>query len=218
MKDLEKIGVKNMAVLPHGVDVNTFNQKYFDSAFRNNYNGKVIFLFVGRLVWEKNLKQMAKVFNNLYENRNDFELLIVGTGPAEEGLRSILPQAKYLGFKSGIELSTIYASADVFVFPSDTETFGNVTIEAMSSGLPCLVANGGGSADIVRHNVDGFKFKANSFDEFLYYANMLIENPELRQEFKESALIRSKNFTWEAVHERMIEHYQESIDKFKKLK
>lgn len=211
-KDLERIGVENLKVLPHGVDTKVFNHQFYSPDLKSEYNGKTTFLYVGRLVWEKNLKQMAKVFNALYADRNDFELLIVGTGPAEQGLKEMLPNAKFLGFKKGVELSTIYASADVFVFPSDTETFGNVTIEAMASGLPCLVADGGGSGDIVRQNIDGFKFKADSYREFYNYASLLISNPDIRTKFKENAIIRSQNFSWEAVHETMIGYYEHEIE------
>ncbi|MCX6148295.1 MAG: glycosyltransferase family 1 protein [Candidatus Kapabacteria bacterium] len=211
-KDLEKIGVENMKVLPHGVDSKVFSHKFYTPELKDQYDGKTIFLYVGRLVWEKNLKQMAKVFNALYSERNDFELLIVGTGPAEEGLKQLIPQAKFLGFKKGIELSKIYASADIFVFPSDTETFGNVTIEAMSSGLPCLVANGGGSGDIVRQNIDGFKFKADSFKEFYDYSNHLLDFPEIRKDFRENAIIRSENFSWDSVHSTMIDYYKQEIE------
>ncbi|MFY8161072.1 MAG: glycosyltransferase [Candidatus Kapaibacteriota bacterium] len=209
--DLENIGIENMKVLPHGVDFNTFNTKFYNPEFKTQFSNKFTFLYVGRLVWEKNLKLMASVFNDLYNVRNDFELLIVGTGPADEKLKELLPNAKFLGFKTGRELSEIYASSDVFVFPSDTETFGNVTIEALASGLPCIVANGGGSADIIIDDFNGLKFEACSHEEFTNSVIKLLDNEEKFIELKSNSIKSSKQYSWEVVHETMITYYQELI-------
>lgn len=212
MKDLEDIGVENMEVLPHGVDNKIFNQDYFDPFFKTQYGGKTLFLYVGRLVWEKNLRLMAEVFNQLYSNRYDFELLIVGTGPAEEELKQILPKAQYLGFKKGKELSTIYASCDALIFPSDTETFGNVTLEAMASGICVLVADGGGSVDIVNEGKNGLKFHPHSFSELYQKANLLLDDPFLRLVLRSNALDRADKFTWEAIHTQMLDYYKTLIE------
>lgn len=211
LDELEELEIENMEVLNHGVDFKIFNPNYKNNNLKTKFDNKTLFLYVGRLVWEKNLKLMAKVFSKLYNERNNFELLIVGTGPAESGLKEILPQAKYLGFKTGSELSEIYASSDVFVFPSDTETFGNVTIEALASGLPCLVANGGGSADIIKHNYNGLRFKADSFEEFYTMTLNLLDDKILYCNLQKNAIESSHTFSWDVIHNNLIEHYKQQI-------
>ncbi len=215
LDQLNEMGIENMEVLSHGVDNTIFNTKFYNEEVRDNYlendSNKTIFLYVGRLVWEKNLKLMAEVFNKLYETRDDFEFLIVGAGPAELELKELLPKAKYLGFKTGRELSEIYASCDSFVFPSDTETFGNVTVEAMASGLVPIVANGGGSADIVQHQINGLKFKADSFDDFFKNLVLSLDDKNSHSQLKINAIKSSNSYNWENIHNKMIDSYEDVI-------
>lgn len=215
LDQLNEMGIENLEVLPHGVDSTIFNTNFYNKEIREKYitneNKKTVFLYVGRLVWEKNLRLMAEVFNKLYETRDDFEFLIVGSGPAETELKELLPKAQYLGFKTGRELSEIYASCDSFVFPSDTETFGNVTVEAMSSGLVPIVANGGGSADIVTHLFNGLKFKADSFDDFFMNLVLSLDSKNLHSQLKNNAIESAKDYNWANIHSKMIDSYEEVI-------
>jgi phosphatidylinositol alpha 1,6-mannosyltransferase len=91
----------------------------------------------------------------------------VGDGPAMEGLKKLLPDAKYTGFLTGDELATAYASSDIFFFPSDTETFGNVTLEAMTSGLPCIVADAIGSKSLVEDGKNGYLVPVEDSGKFV---------------------------------------------------
>ena len=104
-------------------------------------DGTPVAIYAGRLVKEKDIETLIKAHEILKAKNIGFKLVFIGDGPLREELASKLPDAILAGFKSGEELSRAYASADIFVFPSTTESFGNVVLEAQASGLPCVVAS-----------------------------------------------------------------------------
>ena len=106
-------------------------------------------LFASRLVWEKNLLTLVGIYHEIRERELPYNLIIAGDGYAMDTLEEKMPGAYFLGNLSHDELSRLYASSDVFVFPSISETYGNVVAEAMASGLPCVIANGGGSKEFI---------------------------------------------------------------------
>ena len=111
-------------------------------------------------------------------------------------LAEALPDAGFLGYLTGEELATIYASADIFVFPSTTDTFGNVVIEAQASGLPVIVSDLGGPKELIEHGVDGLITKALDATKFAEAIRCLAENPERRQEMSRNARNRVINRSW----------------------
>jgi len=202
-------GIRNVQFLPHGIDVSAFHKAFASRTPRKEVVGedehtKTILLYVGRLVWEKNIRLMAEAVRPLLRTRKDAGLVIVGTGPAEAELRALLPEAHFLGFRSGRELSELYASSDIFVFPSDTETFGNVTLEALASGLPCVVADAGGSADLVQNGDNGFKVFPNDVSAFRAAIVRLLDDVELRKQMAEKAFHSAQQSSWDGVLERML--------------
>jgi len=90
---------------------------------------------VGRLVWEKDLRDLAEAYRIIISKKEDVVFVLAGDGHVRDKLKSMMSKALFLGYKSGNELSTIYASSDIFIFPSTTETFGNVTLEAMANWI-----------------------------------------------------------------------------------
>ncbi len=180
----------------------------------NTAHGKVV-LYVGRLVWEKNLRVFVEAVTPLLESRDDVAVAIVGTGPIESELRRLLPKAHFLGFQTGAALSESYASSDVFFFPSDTETFGNVTIEALASGLPCVVANAGGSADLVQHGINGFALPmahdnndAAAISRARHALETLLDDTAQRQRMAHAALLTAKHYRWDAIVSRLYGIYE----------
>jgi phosphatidylinositol alpha 1,6-mannosyltransferase len=109
--------------------------------------------------------------------------LIGGEGPALEEMKEMMPDAEFAGFLKGEELARAYASSDLFFFPSETETFGNVTLEAMASGLPCIVADATGSKSLVEHGVNGYLAETDKPDDFYNYIEKLIVDSELRKKW-----------------------------------
>ncbi len=119
LDELRSHGIKNLQYVPHGVDLEIFSPSHFSGPWKSKLGieGKTVLLFVGRLVWEKDLKTLAKTFQILSGRRNDFVLVIAGDGPIRKELQLMMPSAIFLGNQRGKDLSTTYASSDIFAFP-----------------------------------------------------------------------------------------------------
>jgi glycosyltransferase involved in cell wall biosynthesis len=193
-----RIGALNR--IGHGIDCEKFSPARRSDPMRKIYapNGETLLLYVGRLAPEKNLDVMLKTCSELQTNRNDFKLLIVGDGPSKSWLeKQNTPNVILLGYKSGEELSTIYASADIFVFPSSSETFGNVILEAMSSGLPVIAANAGGVKDSLQHMHNGLAFRPGDYMEMAGCIEKLMDDPHLTVELALKARSYALCHSWE---------------------
>ena len=131
------------------------------------------------------------------KNLFNCNFIIAGDGTARESLEKKMPKAFFLGYLGHEKLATVYASSDVFFFPSVTETFGNVVLEAMATGLPCVIADRGGSKDFIRQGVNGFK--CNPFDakDFLNRIVEIIEHPDLAEQFTKAGIETAKKYVWE---------------------
>ena len=167
--------------------------------------------FVGRLRVEKNVRLLADLEKKLLENgKTNFRFLIVGEGNEREWLEKNLQNAEFTGFLDGEQLAEAYANMDVFVFPSDTDTFGNVVQEANASGVPSIVTNLGGPKFIVQPNKTGFI--AENLDDFVKYSIDLMDSPEklaiMKRNSREFALSRS----WDAVFESVYDAYQTAVE------
>lgn len=164
--------------------------------------------FVSRLVWEKDLQTFVDVVKKL---GSSVKPLIVGDGPARKELESMLPEAHFTGFITDGELYRAYASSDIFLFPSDTETFGNVTLEAMSSGLPCVVADATGSRSLVESGVNGYLAPPRDTKEFAACVNKIAEDDELREKMGKAARQKALVYSWENVNGKLLENYREAL-------
>jgi|AntAceMinimDraft_18_1070375.scaffolds.fasta_scaffold23390_1 glycosyltransferase involved in cell wall biosynthesis len=209
-------GMSNAISLPWGVDFEKFNDSFRSEKLRNQIlkqGKKFIILCVCRLTWEKDLRTLSKAYNLLKQKRKDFVMVIAGDGPARKELESLMPGAIFFGHVEGIKFSQIYASSDIFAFPSTTETFGNVTIEAMASGLVPVVANAGGSKSLVKDNDNGFLTKPRDYQDFEKKINILLDDDGLRQRMRKNALRFSKDFTWEKVFDKLLKIYKDFLNK-----
>jgi phosphatidylinositol alpha 1,6-mannosyltransferase len=135
--------------------------------------------------------------------------MVVGDGPAGEELKRILPDAVYTGFLTGEELARSYANSDIFFFPSDTETFGNVTLEAMASGLPCVAADAVGSKSLVDHGQNGYLAPVHKSDRFYSYIETLVLDPELRKQMSDSSVEKAKEYSWENINGMLLSYYEQ---------
>lgn len=204
----------SLKIWARGVDTELFHPSKRDLAWRRELgfgDDDVVFTFISRLVWEKNLKLFAGVIQKLHKKYPHVKSMIVGDGPAGDEMQEMLPDTRFTGFMTGENLARSYASSDVFFFPSDTETFGNVTLEAMASGLPCLVADAAGSKSLVTHNVNGFLIPVEDEEKFLESAEALATNKELRKRMGEASLERSKNYTWSKINSGLLKCYTEVL-------
>ena len=200
LEELHEHGIKNLIHIPHGVDMTSFSPTNRSEAWRSSILGddpnRVIVTFVSRLVWEKNPMVLVNAWKHL-NNKGCAKLVIVGDGPAKAKLEQLLPEAHFTGKLSGSPLFEAYASSDIFVFPSVTETFGNVTVEAMASGLPAICAIAGGARDIVIPGKNGLLFDADKPIELAQAIDELVTNPQLRLQMSKAALESVKRFRWD---------------------
>lgn len=209
---LQAAGIRNTVVLPHGVDCRAFSPRFRSAGWRQPFgDGHVVLLCVGRLVWEKNLRLLAQALRTLYAQRTDFAFIFVGDGPVRQVLQAQLPRAYFLGTQTGDALATAYASSDALVFPSATETFGNVTLEAMASGLPCVVANAGGSADVVQPGATGLHFRAASAPDLVRQIQRVLDEPALRRQLGQQALAYARTQDWDVVLSRQQQLYAQAV-------
>lgn len=166
-KQLTQRGIapEKIRPLPRWVDTEAFSPRKRDGALWRRYglNGDVKILYVGRLSKEKNLDWLADAFIDATEARVPAHMVIVGDGPYQKALQEKLSgyPVLFTGYLQGEALSALYASADLFVFPSTTDTFGNVVLEAQASGLPVIVSDEGGPQELMQHGETGYIIKAN---------------------------------------------------------
>ncbi len=190
------IPAAKIAILPRGLDTTLFHPSRRDPAFwveRGAVPGSTVLLYVGRISKEKDLDVIVNAWSRLKEGSRGREiadwklkiencrLALVGDGPFLPELHILLPDAIFTGYLAGIELARAYASADVFLFPSTTDTFGNVIIEALASGLPCVVSDQGGPKDLIENCVTGFVTHALDVADFTDSTERLISDPKMRQ-------------------------------------
>lgn len=186
-----------LELFPRGVDT-----ALFDPARRRRVDGPVRLLYVGRLAIEKNLAWLER----FGQARPDLELVIVGDGPERERLAAALPHATFTGFLQGDALAQAYADADLFAFPSQTETFGNVVLEAQAAGLPAVVADRGGPAEIIEPQVSGLV--ADSHEAFAAHLERLAGDPALRAAMGRAARQRALQRSWAGVFDGLLQQYR----------
>ena len=197
-----------------GVDTERFHPRHRDPAWRDALGvggDEVLVTFVGRLVWEKGLRVFADVAEGLAQQGLRARSLIVGNGPARADLEARLPQTIFAGHLAGDALSRAYASSDVFLFPSDTETFGNVTLEAMASGLPTVCADATGSSELVQHGTTGYLAPPGHSATFLDYTARLVRDAGLRARMGAHALECAERYGWDAVLDRLLGYYHDVL-------
>jgi glycosyltransferase involved in cell wall biosynthesis len=190
-----------LKLFPRGLDTELFNPGRRDPAFWDKFgsgNGEVRLLYVGRVSREKDLDVLANAYRMLREEKLPVQLFVVGHGPYAEALAETLPDAYFTGYLTGKELAAAYASADIFVFPSTTDTFGNVIIEAQASGVPVIVSDSGGPKELVEDQSTGLVTKSHDVNDFARAIRTLIADPQLRQRMGERARESVVNLTWPA--------------------
>ncbi|MBK8812665.1 MAG: glycosyltransferase [Acidobacteria bacterium] len=187
-----------------GVDTEIFSPEK-----RTINDGIVRFGFCGRLRAEKNVRLLADLERKLLDaGKTNFRFLIIGEGNERDFLEKSMKQADFTGFLEGEALSEAYANMDVFIFPSDTDAFGNVVQEANAAAVPCIVTDQGGPKFIVQEGTTGHV--AHSLDDFVKYSIELLDDPEklaaMKKASREFALSRS----WDAVFDKVYEAYAEA--------
>lgn len=207
----------NVSLWSRGVDAERFNPSRSSSSWRQRYQigrDEFVVLFVSRLVREKDLATLGAVFNSLGDERK-VRCVVVGDGPDRAMIEARSPKAIFTGFLEGDQLAEAYASSDLFVFPSFTETFGNVTLEAMASGLPVVCADATGNRSLVVNGETGFLVPAGDIGEFLSRIRQLRGDAALRRQFGDAARARSLKYSWDQAMLRMLLSYLQLANRSK---
>ena len=208
--DLTQHGVRaRFENLDQAIDATRFMPgRRSDEVRRVLGGGKKVILWVGRMSPEKGLDFLALAYDRLRRRRDDAQLVLVGDGPYREQLTGLLPGASFLGFRTGEELATIYASADVFVFPARAETFGQVLLEAAASGLPSVVTAGIGVDENVAPDKTALVVPPGDASGFVAALERLLDDEPLRQRMGLAARDRALQRSWPATFSHMREVYR----------
>ncbi len=197
----------NIDVMPRGINREKFNPDFRDREMWNSYNrnGSFKFIYAGRVSKEKNIEVMLKAFTALIGTGCDADLIIVGDGPQRDELQLKYndPQIVFTGYLYGEELAKAYASADLFVFPSLTDTFGNVVLEAHASGLPAIVSNEGGPQEIVESHESGIVVGARTPAEMFEAMRRIVTDKDLYERLKANAACKAEDSRWEYALEKL---------------
>lgn len=190
-----------------GVDTDLFKPER-----RDRVGGKFTIGYVGRLTVEKNIGFLAELNEALTRyGMTNFRFSVVGQGAEEAWLKSRMTSADFHGVLKEQALARAYANMDVFVFPSRTDTFGNVVLEALASGVPAIVTDAGGPRFIVRAGETGFV--ARNLEDFVFHVRHLAEQPQRLQALREAARAYALDFSWERIFAGMYEDYRRELHK-----
>jgi glycosyltransferase involved in cell wall biosynthesis len=190
---------EKLKILPRGLDTDLFNPTRRDLKFwpgSGAYGKEVRLLYVGRISREKDLDVLAAAYKKIRKAGHPVKLYLVGDGPYAEALAATLPDAVFLGYLTGEKLAKAYASADAFVFPSTTDTFGNVVLEAQASGLPVIVSDIGGPKELVDDGRTGFVTKAHDPEDFARAIERISGDASLRARMGEEARRQVIDRSW----------------------
>ena len=201
-------------VCPGGVDVEAFHPR--NRRADASPGRPPVILYVGRISVEKNLKWYADVLQRLRAQGVEFTARFVGDGPYRQELQGLLPWAEFTGYLRGDDLTRAFASADVFAFPSRTDTFGNVVVEAMASGLPCVVADPCGPGETVRPGVNGFV--APGAEAFAERLAQLAGQEELRRAMGLRSREMAEGYAWDAIFDELWARYEDLHHRRHKLR
>ena len=205
-KTLSENGFLNLKVVSRGVDTSLFNMSKRDPDLRKAWGAtdqSQVMISVGRMAPEKNLEQVLKTFEALKLLGTDLKLVMVGDGPLREQFQLKYPEIIFPGMLVQSELAKYYASADLFVFPSQTETFGNVTLEALASGIPVLAFDCAAARDWVKTGVNGWLVPENDPDGFARKAVEIFNTKNLLSQVTQSTRQQIVRLDWDQIAEQV---------------
>lgn len=215
--ELSEHGVERLALWQRGVDIEQFNPEYESQDMRSHLTQGVpnspLLLYVGRLSAEKEIEAIKPVLESIPNAR----LALVGDGPHRNQLEAFFAGTPtfFAGYMSGTALSSAFASADAFMFPSRTETLGLVLLEAMAAGCPVVAAGTGGITDIVEDGENGYLFDPNDEDGAIAATQRLFHNANERETVRLQARQEAERWGWEAATRQLEQYYSGVLNKGK---
>jgi glycosyltransferase involved in cell wall biosynthesis len=203
---------RDVRIWSRGIDRTMFTPDRRDLGWRRSIgigDDEIVLLFVGRLVKEKAIGVVAELHDALKARDVPHRVMIVGDGPARPQFEARMPEGIFTGFFNGPDLARAYASSDIFFNPSQTETFGNVTLEAMAAGLPTVCLRATGSSNLVDDGTSGYLVEPGDIGQAADRVEALIAEPALRRTMSLAARKRSAAYSWDAVMDELVGHYRD---------
>jgi glycosyltransferase involved in cell wall biosynthesis len=208
---INRFGVRHTGLWTRGVDPARFHPRFRSAAYRARFGvgaDDLLVSYIGRLAREKDVGRLLRAWEAVRPERGNAQLVLVGQGPMAEGLRRRpLPGVHLGGLLNGDELAEAYASADLFVFPSSTETFGNSLLEAMASGLPSLAVEAGGVMEFARHERNAWLARAQDTQSLTDGLRQLLADADLRRRLAEGGLATAAGRRWDVIYDRLLDDY-----------
>ncbi|MFN8653564.1 MAG: glycosyltransferase family 1 protein [Gemmatimonadales bacterium] len=210
---LRQRGVRHTGLWTRGVDPRHFHPRFRSEAYRARFGvgpDDLLVTYIGRLAREKDIQRLVRSWEAVRSERGNAQLVLVGQGPMAEGLRRRpVPGVHLTGLLSGDALSEAYASADLFIFPSQTETFGNSLLEAMASGLPSLAVAAGGVQEFARDGQNALLVDPREGRSLTEGLSRLLRDAGLRTRLAEGGLATAAERNWDAIYDQLIADYAE---------
>ncbi len=216
LRRLDLLGFENLQPLGRGVDTQLFTPEKRCQELRRQWGASEVdpvILYVGRIAAEKNLKLFAKSTNQLREKYPNLQCVIVGDGPEKEAFQKDLPFAHFVGTQQGEDLAKHYASSDFFLFPSTSETFGNVVTEALASGLITLAYNYAAPKMYIEDQVNGFTVSMDQSKKFLQAADHIMANQDQWSKIRQQAAKSVQQLSWNSILEGFEDTLQNVIER-----
>lgn len=208
--------IRNIEIWSRGIDKQLFDPSRRSEKLRSAWNAenRRVVLYVGRFVIYKDIEVVMRLYERFMEGEyaDKVRFVMIGSGPAENEMRRRMPEAVFTGYLTGVALPEAYASGDIFLFPSTTEAFCNVALEALASGLPVVVSDVGGCRDLVDRSAGGLVASAGNVADFYGKCLELLDNSFRYKELRANALAFAKTQSWSMINGKLIDWYQKMAD------
>lgn len=201
------INPEKIKILPRGIDTESYHPSRRNASYWEKYGikNKTVFLYVGRVSKEKNIDVLMEAYAQLKSSQGQIALVVVGDGPYQKELKEKYPDVVFTGYLKDAALWDAYASADVFVFPSTTDTFGNVILEAQASGLPTIVSDIGGPKELVDDGINGFITRAFDSTQIAQRMKQMAQDRESLLKMSAAARANVEQRSWTGAFKRFWE-------------
>jgi len=211
--ELRSKGFENLKLWSRGIDLKHFSPAFADRNLKERWSpsGKPVAIYVGRLVKEKDIDIILKAHEILREKEVEYQLVFVGDGPMRRQIEKEAPDALLAGRLEEDELSRAYASSDIFLFPSTTESFGNVVLEAAASGLPTVGSAEGGVGELIQEGETGYRTSPGDYRDFAEKLEILVKNDAIRLYMSATAVEFASKKSWDSINSRLFQDYEKLI-------
>lgn len=203
---MQERGYNKVATVSRGVETELFDPARRSQALRQSWglgDDELALLYVGRLAAEKNIQRVIDCYQKVAANNDKIKLVLVGDGPMRAKLEQQVPEAVFCGTRTGEDLAQHYASGDVFLFASETETFGNVITEAMASGLAVVTYDYAAGRSHIRHGENGFLAPLGDAEAFCHVAQEAVAAADALQPVRKAARETALELHWDRIVERL---------------